>query len=330
MKTILITGGAGYIGSQTVYTCLDNGFNVVVIDNLSTGNLKTLEKAKDRIKFYNADLNDDNQVDKIFKQNKIDAVIHFAASPAIVSQNPQDVPLYFESNLRGTISLIETMRKNSVRNLVFSSTAATYGVPDSIPINEDQTQNPINSYGVSKLMCENIFKEYVKAGLLNVFALRYFNACGADSLGRTGEMHNPETHLIPIVIQAALGQREKIVIFGKDYKTKDGTCVRDYVHTEDLANAHIKAINFLEKQANTTFEYTNLGSKNGYSNLEIIEKVKEISGTNFKVEKGERRLGDPDILIADNSKAKKILNWKAQKDLNEIIKTAYDWHKNQS
>lgn len=329
MNNILIVGGAGYIGSQMVYTSLDAGKNVIVLDNLSTGNIQTLEKAKNQIKFYEGNLLDDKILEKVFKENKIDAVIHFAANPAIVSQKPEDVPNYFESNLTGTINLLKHMRKNGVKNIVFSSTAATYGEPESLPISEKNAKNPINTYGISKWMCEQIFNEYAKVGILNVFCLRYFNACGADTKGRTGEMHDPETHLIPLIIQTALGKREKIYIFGSDYETKDGTCIRDYVHTEDLANAHLKALEYLELNNEVDegiYEYCNLGSGSGFSNLEIIEKVKEISGNDFKVELSERRPGDPAVLIADNKKARQLLNWQPQKNLDEIIETAYNWH----
>jgi len=234
---------------------------------------------------------------------------------------------YFENNIQGGVNLLEAMRKNGVDKVVFSSTCAIYGYPDSLPVVEEESKKPVSVYGESKLMFENILKWYDQLfGIKNV-CLRYFNACGASLDGSIGEDHDPETHIIPVAMQVALGQREKFTVFGEDYQTPDGTCIRDYIHVLDLASAHIKALEYLNEKKESN--YFNVGTGRGYSNKEIIKTIKEVTGVNFEVEIGPRRPGDPDAIYADNTKIKKELGWEAKSsDLETIIKTSWEWHKN--
>lgn len=318
---VLVCGGAGYIGSHTVYELVERGHNVIVADNLSKGHAEAVHKSA---QLYIGDLRDSVFLDKVFSENKIDAVIDFAAF-SLVGESCSQPLKYFENNVYGTIKLLEAMNKADVKKIVFSSTAATYGEPESIPIVESDSTVPTNPYGESKLTVEKILKWSDKAYGIKYVALRYFNAAGAHISGIIGEDHSPETHLIPIIIQAALGIRDKIAIFGDDYPTPDGTCVRDYIHVTDLADAHIKAIEKLERD-NTSSIY-NLGNGKGFSVKEVVEETKKVAGRDFKVVIEGRRPGDPSTLIASSEKAIKELNWTPKfNTLSQIIETAWNWH----
>ena len=319
--SVLVCGGAGYIGSHTVYELVERGHNVIVADNLSKGHEEAVHKSA---QLYIGDLRDSAFLDKVFSENEIDAVIDFAAF-SLVGESCSQPLKYFENNVYGTIKLLEAMNKANVKKIVFSSTAATYGEPESIPIVESDSTVPTNPYGESKLTVEKILKWSDKAYGIKYVALRYFNAAGAHISGEIGEDHSPETHLIPIIIQAALGIRDKIAIFGDDYPTPDGTCVRDYIHVTDLADAHIKAIEKLEKD-NTSSIY-NLGNGKGFSVKEVVEETKKVAGRDFKVVIEGRRPGDPSTLIASSEKAIKELNWTPKfNTLSQIIETAWNWH----
>ncbi|ANQ53457.1 UDP-galactose-4-epimerase [Thermosipho sp. 1063] len=317
---ILVAGGAGYIGSHVCKMLNERGYNVIVLDNLSNGHREFAKYGK----FIPGDISDKKLLDIIFEHYNIAAVMHFCAYIEVGESviNPYK---YYENNVSNTLVLLNSMLKHNVNKFIFSSTAAVYGMPEKIPIKEDAPKNPINPYGKSKYMVEEILDDFDKAYNLKSIRFRYFNAAGADESGEIGEAHNPETHLIPLILDAALGKRESIKIFGTDYETKDGTCIRDFVHVNDLANAHIKGLEYLLKENKT--DCFNLGSGNGYSVREVIEKVKEITNIDFKVEEVERRPGDPAYLIADNQKAKKILSWEPKYSLDDIIKTAWTWHK---
>ncbi|WP_018248116.1 UDP-glucose 4-epimerase GalE [Orenia marismortui] len=319
-KTILVIGGAGYIGSHQVKLLDQRGYNVIVYDNLSTGyrDLVTVDN------FEEGDLADKDRLREVFNKYQIDAVMHFAAFIQ-VGESIKDPAKYYRNNVTNAINLLDIMLEYDVKNLIFSSTAAVYGEPEEIPIKETHTKAPINPYGRSKLMIEKILKDYDQAYGLRYTCFRYFNASGADDSGRIGEKHNPETHLIPLILQTALGERDDIYIFGIDYNTKDGTCIRDFVHVNDLADAHIKGLERLFGGGGS--ETFNLGSGKGYSVKEIINQAKEITGVDFKVVEGERRDGDPAILIADSSKVKQVLKWEPKYTLNDIIRTAWNWHK---
>ncbi|TDX59247.1 UDP-glucose 4-epimerase GalE [Orenia marismortui] len=319
-KTILVVGGAGYIGSHQVKLLDQRGYDVVVYDNLSTGyrDLITVDN------FEEGDLADKNRLGEVFSKYQIDAVMHFAAFSQ-VGESVKDPAKYYRNNVTNVINLLDIMLEYSVKNFIFSSTAAVYGEPEEIPIKESQAKAPINPYGRSKLMVEEILKDYDRAYGLKYTCFRYFNASGADDSGRIGEKHDPETHLIPLILQTLLGERDEIYIFGTDYDTKDGSCIRDFVHVNDLADAHIKGLERLFEGGSS--EVFNLGSGAGYSVKEIIDEAKEITGVDFKVVEGERRDGDPAILIADSSKVKQVLKWEPKYTLNDIIRTAWNWHK---
>lgn len=318
---ILVLGGAGYIGSHTVYKLIEDGYSVVVVDNLQTGHM---EAVHNKAKFYKGDIRDKKFLDEIFSHEKIDCVVHFAAN-SIVSESMCWPLAYYNNNLYGTMVLLQAMVDNGVNKLVFSSTAAVYGEPEKVPIVEEDKTLPTNVYGETKLAMENMIKWTARAHGLNFVALRYFNACGAHSLGIIGENHSPESHLIPIVLQVANGKREKIRIFGNDYPTYDGTCVRDYIHVMDLAQAHILAIGYLmENRENNVF---NLGNGVGFSVAEIIKKARVVTGHAIPTEVEPRRAGDPAILIASNDKAVNVLGWKPEyNDIETIIETAWRWH----
>jgi len=318
METILVTGGAGYIGSNCVRVLLDRGYSVVVLDNLSNGHISALPK---NIKFIHGDLSDKILLDTIFKQNSIDAVVHFAGY-IDVSESVKDPKKYFDNNYLNGLNLLEAMINNNVKKIVFSSTCAIFGNDVESHISENFPKHPINPYGLAKHMFEQTLEWYDKAYGLKSVCLRYFNAAGADF--GIGEQHNVETHLIPLAIQAALGKRENIKIFGTDYPTKDGTCIRDYVHITDLSEAHVLALKHLFVK-NKSAAY-NLGSGNGYSVYDIIETIKKISGRNITVVIEKRREGDATILIANSSKIKRELGWKAKRSLDEIIYSAWTWH----
>jgi UDP-glucose 4-epimerase len=321
-KTILVVGGAGYIGSHTNYALLEKGYKTIVFDNLSRGHLSAVSVDSE---FIQGDLVDVESIRGVFKTHKIDGVIDFAASIEVGESqlNPQ---LYYYNNVVNSLNLFQVMLEFGVKNIVFSSTAATYGLPEVTPITESTPNKPINTYGRTKLMIEQILSDYHRAYNLNSICLRYFNACGADLNLRTGEDHNPESHLIPLIFQSISGKRDSITIFGSDYKTPDGTCVRDYIHVMDLAEAHILA---LEKMFNQKgfCEIINLGTGKGFSNLEIVRMVEKVTNLKVPLKMGDRRLGDPDILVANNTKAREILNWEPKNsDLKNIIQSAWNWY----
>ena len=318
---VLVCGGAGYIGSHTVYELIEQGHSVIVADNLCKGHKDAIHKDA---KFYWGDLRDVEFLDKVFGENKIDAVIDFAAF-SLVGESCSEPLKYFDNNVYGTIRLLEAMVRGGVKKIVFSSTAATYGEPENIPIKEDERTLPTNPYGESKLTVEKILKWCDKAYGIKYVALRYFNAAGAHISGKIGEDHSPETHLIPIIIQAALGQREKIAMFGDDYPTPDGTCVRDYIHVTDLADAHIKALEKLFRDE--TSAIYNLGNGKGFSVKEVVEETRRVTGREIKAVVEGRRPGDPSTLIASSEKAMKELGWKPRfNTLTQIIETAWNWH----
>ncbi len=318
---ILVTGGAGYIGSHTVKHLLDNGYQVVVADNLIYGHYEAVDS---RAKFVHADLADIISLQKLFETNKIEAVIHFAAF-AYVGESVKEPEKYYFNNVIGTLNLLNVMLMHHVKKIVFSSTCATYGEPIYTPIDENHPQNPINPYGHTKLMIEQIFSDYEKAYQLEHIALRYFNAAGCSADGTIGESHTPETHLIPLVLKAVKGERANIQVFGTDYDTPDGTCIRDYIHVEDLALAHRLAL----EKLGTYNGCVNLGTGIGTSVREIITAAEEVSGKKCPVEYAPRRAGDPAKLFAANLKAKEILGWKpSYTDIKEIIRTAWNWELN--
>jgi len=320
--SVLVLGGAGYIGSHTVDRLVDQGQDVVVVDSLVTGHRAAVN---DKAKFYQGDLADQDFMRKVFTENpEIDAVIHFAAY-SLVAESMKKPLKYFDNNTAGMIKLLEVMNEFDIKNIVFSSTAATYGIPEKMPIMESDPQDPINPYGESKLMMEKIMRWADEAYGTKFVALRYFNVAGAKPDGSIGEDHGPETHLIPIVLQVAQGKRDKLQIFGDDYNTPDGTNVRDYVHPFDLADAHILAVDYLRK-GNESNAF-NLGSSTGFSNLEIVEAARKVTGKEIPAEIAPRRGGDPDSLIASSDKASEILGWKPQFDnIERIIETAWAWH----
>lgn len=320
--SVLVLGGAGYIGSHTVDRLVEQGQDVVVVDSLVTGHRKAVnEKAK----FYQGDLADQDFMRQVFAENKdIDAVIHFAAY-SLVAESMKDPLKYFDNNTAGMVKLLEVMNEVGVNKIVFSSTAATYGIPEKMPIMESDPQAPINPYGESKLMMEKIMRWADEAYGTKFVALRYFNVAGAKPDGSIGEDHGPETHLIPIVLQVAQGKRDKLQIFGDDYNTPDGTNVRDYVHPFDLADAHILAVDYL--RAGNDSNAFNLGSSTGFSNLEIVEAARKVTGKEIPAEIAGRRGGDPDSLIASSTKAREVLGWEPKFDnIERIIETAWAWH----
>lgn len=320
---VLVLGGAGYIGSHTVYQLIDEGFQVVVADNLETGHIEAIHKDA---KFYKGDIRDRAFIDSVFENEKIDAVIHFAAN-SLVGESMVNPLKYYDNNLCGTKVLLESMVAHGVDKIVFSSTAATYGEPESIPILETDNTKPTNTYGETKLSMEKMFYWVSKAHNLRYVSLRYFNACGAHISGEIGEAHNPETHLIPLILKVPNGQRANITIFGDDYDTKDGTCVRDYIHVTDLAQAHILAVKYLAKGNESNI--FNLGNGVGFTVKEVIETARKVTGHPIPAVMDKRRAGDPAKLIASSEKAIKILGWKPQyADLETIIASAWKWHKN--
>ncbi|WP_271814260.1 UDP-glucose 4-epimerase GalE [Clostridium beijerinckii] len=321
--SILVCGGAGYIGSHTVHELVKQNKDVIIVDNLQSGHMKAVNP---KAKFYKGDIRDSEFLDKVFSENKIDAIIHFAAN-SLVGESMVNPLLYFNNNVYGMQILLESMVKHDIKNIVFSSTAAVYGEPKKIPISEDDETNPTNTYGETKLTMEKMMKWVSKANGINYVSLRYFNAAGALEDGSIGEDHSPESHLIPLILQVPLGKREAITVFGEDYDTPDGTCIRDYIHVLDLADAHIKAVEYL--QSGNESNIFNLGNGIGFSVKEMIDSAKEATSEEIKVVVGERRAGDPARLIASNEKAQKILGWTPKyTDVKAIIKTAWTWHKN--
>ncbi len=317
-KQIMVMGGAGYIGSHTVKHLLDNGYQVIVADNLAYGHREAVDK---RAEFVSADLSDPKSLDNLFKKHRADAVIHFAAF-TYVGESVQDPQKYYFNNVIGTLNLLRVMLANGVKDIVFSSTCATYGEPQYTPMDEKHPQQPINPYGRTKLMIEQIFADYARAYGLRYIALRYFNAAGCAGDGSLGESHQPETHLIPLVLQTIRGERPVLKVFGTDYNTPDGTCIRDYIHVEDLALAHRLALEKLSQYSG----HINLGTGLGTSVKEIICAAEEVSGRKCPVEYVERRAGDPAILCADNKRAQEILGWHpAYTRIKDIIQTAWNW-----
>ncbi len=320
---ILVLGGAGYIGSHTVYELIDRGEEVVVADNLETGHIEAVHP---KAKFYQGDIRDRAFVDKVFEECKIDAVIHFAAN-SLVGESMTNPLKYYDNNLCGTKVLLESMVAHRIDKIVFSSTAATYGEPKNIPIMESDSTHPTNCYGETKLSMEKMFKWTGRAHGLRYVSLRYFNACGAHESGEIGEAHAPETHLIPLILQVPNGKREAITIFGDDYQTPDGTCIRDYIHVTDLAMAHILAVQYL-RDGNISNIF-NLGNGVGFSVKEVIETARKVTGHPIPAVISERRAGDPARLIASSEKARQVLGWNPQHDdLEKIIASAWKWHKN--
>ena len=321
--SILVLGGAGYIGSHTVYALCEQGRDVVVIDNLATGHIEAVHP---KARFYKGDISDKAFLKEVFEKENIEAAIHFAAY-SLVGESVTNPLKYYENNLSKTRVLLEAMVENNIDKIVFSSTAATYGEPERVPIMESDKTEPTNPYGETKLAMEKMFKWTGKAHGLRYVSLRYFNACGAYKDGNIGEDHNPESHLIPLILQVPNGKREFISIFGNDYPTPDGTCIRDYIHVSDLAQAHILALEYLEKGGES--DIFNLGNGVGFSVREVIETARKVTGHPIPAKETARRAGDPAQLIASSEKAKTVLGWKPCHDsLEEIISSAWNWHKN--
>ena len=319
---VLVLGGAGYIGAHTVYKLIEEGHDVVVFDNLETG---YIEAVHPQAKFYKGDLRNRAEIDNVLdNETGIDAVIHFAAN-SLVGESMVNPLKYYDNNVYGTKVLLEALLAHGIKNIVFSSTAATYGEPTDSPILETDPTNPTNCYGETKRAMERMFYWTELAHGIKYVSLRYFNACGAHVNGNIGEAHNPESHLIPIILQVANGTRDHISVYGTDYDTFDGTCIRDYIHVTDLAQAHILACKYLLDGGKS--DIFNLGNGVGFSVKEVIEKAKEVTKKEIKVVLEGRRAGDPAVLVASSDKAKKILGWKpAYNDLGTIIDTAWKWH----
>lgn len=319
--SILVCGGAGYIGSHTVYKLIEQGKDVVIIDNLQSGHMDAVNP---KAKFYKGDIRDAEILDKIFTENNIECVVHFAAN-SLVGESMIKPLLYFNNNVYGMQVLLESMVKHNIKNIVFSSTAAVYGEPKRIPILEDDDTCPTNPYGETKLAMEKMMKWCDKAYGIKFVALRYFNAAGSLGDGTLGEDHNPETHLIPLILQVPLKKREAITVFGTDYNTPDGTCLRDYIHVLDLADAHIKAVEYLK--AGNESNVFNLGNGVGFSVKEMIKAAEEVTNQDIKVILGDRRAGDPAQLIASSEKARTVLGWTPKyTDVKQIINDAWAFH----
>lgn len=319
---ILVTGGAGYIGSHFTKFLIQNKHSVCVLDNLSRGHKEAVASGA---RFEQADLLDQESLKNVLRSFQPEAVVHFAAF-AYVGESVEKPELYYQNNVMGSYNLIRACVENGVKNFVFSSTCSIYGNPIKVPISEDQVSNPINPYANTKLIIETLLHDFEIAHGMKSVCLRYFNAAGADPNGEIGESHEPESHLIPLVIYTAQKKRKKILVFGNDYDTNDGTCVRDYIHVNDLADAHLRALNYLGDGGVSTI--INLGTGNGSSVLEIIKKAKKITGKEIPFEIVGRRAGDPAILVADNKKAKNVLGWNPQYGIDEVIATAWAWHQN--
>lgn len=317
---ILVCGGAGYIGSHVNKQLSIEGYETVIFDNLIYGHREAVKWGK----FIQGDLKDIDAIDKVFAAYDIKAVFHFAAY-AYVGESAKEPEKYYYNNVANTLNLLHVMKKYGCRKIIFSSSCATYGEPGQIPITEDMDQKPINPYGKTKLAVEQILADYQKAYGIDSVVLRYFNAAGADPYGEIGESHNPETHIIPLVLDAASGRRPDIKVFGTDYSTKDGSCVRDYIHVTDLADAHVCALHYLENGG--VSDCFNLGNGQGVSVKEIIGAVKKVTGRDFRVEQACRRAGDPAELVASSRKACRILGWQPQyEQIETIIRHAWHWH----
>ena len=318
---ILVCGGAGYIGSHAVRQLIDRGEEVIILDNLETGHEDAIHP---QAKFYKVDIRDEEALDKVFAENKIDEVIHFAAN-SLVGESMTNPLKYFNNNVHGTEILLKVMVAHDVKKIVFSSTAATYGEPKNIPILESDETNPTNAYGETKLCMEKMMKWADKAHGVKYISLRYFNVAGAHESGEIGEDHNPETHLIPLILQVPLGKREFISIFGDDYETHDGTCIRDYIHVTDLADAHILAVHKLREGSESNIY--NLGSGNGFTVKEMIETARKVTGHEIPAKVCERRAGDPAKLVASSEKARRELGWVPKhENVEDMISSAWNWH----
>ena len=318
---ILVCGGAGYIGSHAVRQLIDRGEEVIIVDNLETGHEDAIHP---QAKFYKVDIRDEEALDKVFAENKIDEVIHFAAN-SLVGESMTNPLKYFNNNVHGTEILLKVMVAHDVKKIVFSSTAATYGEPKNIPILESDETNPTNAYGETKLCMEKMMKWADKAHGVKYISLRYFNVAGAHVSGEIGEDHNPETHLIPLILQVPLGKREFISIFGDDYETHDGTCIRDYIHVTDLADAHILAVHKLREGSESNIY--NLGSGNGFTVKEMIETARKVTGHEIPAKVCERRAGDPAKLVASSEKARRELGWVPKhENVEDMISSAWNWH----
>ncbi len=321
--SVLVLGGAGYIGSHAVYQLIDQKSAVVIIDNLQTGNRAAIHP---EAVFYEGDIRDIEFMREVFEKESIDAVLHFAAN-SLVGESMEKPLEYFDNNVYGTQILLQVMTEFNIDKIVFSSTAATYGEPTIIPITEEAVTNPTNTYGETKLTMEKMMKWCEQAHGTRYVALRYFNVAGARESGEIGEDHQPETHLIPIILETALEQRPHITVFGEDYDTADGTCIRDYVHVEDLINAHLLALDYLNNDGKS--DVFNLGSSKGFSVNEMIEAARTVTGKEIPTKFGERRAGDPAILIASSKKATAILGWNPTRtSIENIIQDAWNWHNN--
>lgn len=317
---VLVCGGAGYIGSHVNKQLNKEGYETVVFDNLVYGHREAVKWGH----FVQGDLKNFDEIEEVFRKYKIDAVFHFAAY-AYVGESVENPEKYYYNNVANTLNLLHVMRKYGCNKIIFSSTCATYGEPEQVPITENMTQNPINPYGASKLMVERIFEDYSKAYGIEFVVLRYFNAAGVDPEGEIGESHTPETHLIPLVLDAASGKRQDIKIFGTDYDTPDGSCIRDYIHVYDLATAHLLALHYLEEGNESDF--FNLGNTLGTSVLEVVKSVKKVTGREFTVTMTDRRAGDPAKLVGSSEKAQKVLGWKPiYGEIDIIVEHAWKWH----
>lgn len=317
---ILVCGGAGYIGSHINKQLHQEGYETVVFDNLVYGHREAVKWGT----FEQGDLSRIEEIERVFEKYSIEAVFHFAAY-AYVGESVTEPEKYYYNNVVNTLNLLKVMRKYGCNRIIFSSTCATYGEPECVPITEDMPQNPINPYGATKLMMERIFKDYHMAYGLEFVVLRYFNAAGADPEGEIGESHNPETHIIPLVLDAASGRRDEIKVFGTDYDTEDGSCVRDYIHVYDLATAHLLALHYLERGEESDF--FNLGNEHGTSVLQVIDSVRKVTGREFKVTLTERRPGDPAKLVGSSQKAQRILGWTpVYGEIDKIVEHAWKWH----
>ncbi len=322
-STILVTGGAGYIGSHAVLALKNAGYDVIVLDNLSYGHREIVEEVL-QVELIVGDTSDRALVDQLFTTHNIAAVMHFAAYIA-VGESVTDPGKYYRNNVAGTLTLLEAMVAASIKKFVFSSTCALYGIPKTVPLVEDHPQDPISPYATSKWMVERILSDFDQAYDLKSVCFRYFNAAGADPTGLLGEDHEPETHLIPLVLFAALGKQESVSIFGTDYPTRDGTCLRDYIHVNDLAQAHVLGLEYLLKAGES--DVFNLGNGSGFSVREVIETAKEVTGKEIKIVERDRRPGDPPALVGSSDKAKKVLGWNPQyPNINDILAHAWQWH----
>lgn len=319
---VLVIGGAGYIGSHTVRALLEQGYHVTVLDNLSRGHRAAVPQ---QVQLIVEDIHHIDAVRQILQEYHIDAVMHFAAHSQ-VGESMENPTIYYDNNVVGSYSLLEAVRQAGVKYFVFSSTAAVYGEPEKTPITEDMPYCPTNVYGQTKLMIETMLAQFSRAYGLRYVALRYFNAAGASPDGIIGEDHTPETHLIPLILQTALGQRKSIKIFGTDYPTPDGTCIRDYIHVSDLADAHCRVLQYLAQGGQS--QYFNLGSQHGFSVREMIETAKKVTGCDFPVEEAPRRAGDPAVLIAGSEKIRQVTGWQPQhSQVETIIADAWNWHR---